>query len=32
MGGMANLMEKMPGQMGQMAKGIQGASKASSTR
>lgn len=25
MGGMANLMEKMPGQIGQMAKGIQGA-------
>ncbi|MDN0082161.1 signal recognition particle protein [Crenobacter sp. SG2305] len=32
MGGMANLMEKLPGQIGQMAKGIQGAEADKATR
>ncbi|OWY37638.1 signal recognition particle protein [Xenophilus sp. AP218F] len=32
MGGMANLMEKMPGQLGEMAKGIQGAEAEKSMR
>jgi len=32
MGGMANLLEKMPGQLGQMAKGIQGAEAEKSMR
>ena len=32
MGGMSNLLEKMPGQLGQMAKGIQGAEAEKSMR